>query len=160
MYDKTIKLSTDKTLGYQYFCDINHPLANKQGKIYYHRHVASITLGRWIETHEHVHHIDGDRANNHPNNLEVLTQKDHAHHHHGEVKPINCKVCSKSFKPDKPSSMYCSNMCSSFDRRVVTRPSKEELKKQIESHSFCSLGRKYGVSDNAVRKWARSYNLI
>jgi len=45
-------------------------------------------------------------------------------------------------------------------RKVKDRPSKEELRDMIENMSWCAIGRKYDVSDNAVRKWARSYNLL
>jgi len=42
----------------------------------------------------------------------------------------------------------------------VERPSREQLELDIASSSWVSIGRKYGVSDNAVRKWARKYGLI
>ena len=29
--------------------------------------------------------------------------------------------------------------------------------REIEETSYCAVGRKYGVSDNAVRKWFRFY---
>jgi len=45
-------------------------------------------------------------------------------------------------------------------RKVKNRPSKEELKEMIENNSYCALGRKFGVSDVAVRKWAKRYELI
>ena len=45
-------------------------------------------------------------------------------------------------------------------KRKAERPSKQELKKEIENNSWLALGRKYGVSDNAVRKWARAYGLL
>ena len=44
-------------------------------------------------------------------------------------------------------------------RRVV-RPSMQDLKKLLESESYSAVGRRYGVSDNAVRKWAKNYSLI
>jgi transposase-like protein len=28
---------------------------------------------------------------------------------------------------------------------------------ELEATSYCAVGRKYGVSDNAVRKWVRFY---
>lgn len=28
---------------------------------------------------------------------------------------------------------------------------------EIEAHGYCWVGRKYGVSDNAVRKWVKFY---
>jgi very-short-patch-repair endonuclease len=41
--------------------------------------------------------------------------------------------------------------------RKVERPSYEQLKKEIEETSYCAVGRKYGVSDNAIRKWIKYY---
>lgn len=47
-----------------------------------------------------------------------------------------------------------------FKARKVIRPTKEILEKEILTESFSALGRKYGVSDNAVRKWCRYYQII
>lgn len=47
-----------------------------------------------------------------------------------------------------------------INSRKVCRPSKAKLEKLIEENSWVSLGEMFGVSDNAVRKWARSYGLI
>lgn len=40
-------------------------------------------------------------------------------------------------------------------RKVKERPSKEEVYSLLETMSYCAVGRKYGVSDNAVRKWLK-----
>lgn len=37
--------------------------------------------------------------------------------------------------------------------------SREELKKLIRTTSFTQIGKQYGVSDNAIRKWCDKYNL-
>lgn len=42
-------------------------------------------------------------------------------------------------------------------RKVKNRPSYEQLKKEIEASSMVAVGKKYGVSDNAVRKWIKQY---
>jgi transposase-like protein len=42
-------------------------------------------------------------------------------------------------------------------RRKVPRPSFAQLKEDVASMSFVAIGRKYGVTDNAVRKWIRWY---
>jgi hypothetical protein len=42
-----------------------------------HRVVAELKIGRKLSSDEHVHHIDGDKHNNHPDNLSVMTKKDH-----------------------------------------------------------------------------------
>lgn len=71
-----------------------------------------------------------------------------------------CLTCSSDFKPKKHNQKYCSYHCRSLKRRKVVRPTKEILKKDIEKMSWVGMGRKYGVSDNAVRKWAKQYNLL
>lgn len=40
-----------------------------------------IRIGRCLKSNEVVHHIDGDRLNNDPGNLEVMTRAEHARHH-------------------------------------------------------------------------------
>lgn len=43
--------------------------------------------------------------------------------------------------------------CCSKNKRKVDRPPLEQLIKEIEELGYCGTGRKYGVSDNAIRKW-------
>lgn len=43
--------------------------------------------------------------------------------------------------------------------KVKDRPSREELKDLIKNYPFTTISSKYGVSDNAVRKWCKSYGL-
>lgn len=40
-----------------------------------------------------------------------------------------------------------------------TKPSREILKEKIKNTPFTTIGTEYGVSDNAVRKWCKSYDL-
>jgi hypothetical protein len=46
-----------------------------------HRAVAEAMLGRPLQTNEVVHHIDGNKLNNSPDNLMVMTQRDHMRMH-------------------------------------------------------------------------------
>lgn len=57
-----------------------HPGA-KSGSIFEHRLVMEQKLGRYLERHEIVHHIDGDKQNNHPDNLELKTNGEHIREH-------------------------------------------------------------------------------
>lgn len=67
---------------------------------------------------------------------------------------------------------YCSNCgaiilskatlcpkCFYETRRIVQRPEREILKQEIRTIPFLQIGKKYGITDNAVRKWCKSYNL-
>ena len=90
MYDKPITCKKDVTTGYLYFMDKTHPLASTIGKVYYHRHVASIAAKGWLKTNEHVHHINGDRSNNDTTNLVVLTRAQH-HGIHGLQWKTGCQ---------------------------------------------------------------------
>lgn len=71
-----------------------------------------------------------------------------------------CKHCSIEFLPKSSKIKFCSIQCRSLADRKVERPSKEQLQKNIETMSWCAMGRLYNVSDNAVRKWARIYGII
>lgn len=80
-----------------------------------------------------------------------------------------CKRCRKEFQAKYCNHRYCSHSCGTrWDRsklrgkpmpeyRRVNRPPYEQLVAEIEATSYCAVGRKYGVSDNAVRKWVRFY---
>lgn len=66
--------------------------------------------------------------------------------------------CKKCGVPINNQSTYCSK-CSSIKRRICERPNREELKEMIRIKSFLQIGKDFGVSDNAIRKWCKSYNL-
>lgn len=43
--------------------------------------------------------------------------------------------------------------------RKTERPSREELKFLIRNMPFIQIGKKFGVSDNAIRKWCKNMDL-
>ena len=52
-------------------------------------------------------------------------------------------------------------MCSNLEqRKIKNRPTHEQLIKDIKNTNYTKTGKKYGVSDNAIRKWAKIYDLI
>ena len=50
---------------------IGHPMGGVSGDIGEHRLVMAAQLDRWLYSFERVHHINGNRADNNPNNLEL-----------------------------------------------------------------------------------------
>lgn len=79
-------------LGYVVLADPTHPQGNN-GLIKEHRLVMEQKLGRFLERHEVVHHIDCDKQNNDPANLVVMDKSQHAHAH-GSIEDCVKKLIS------------------------------------------------------------------
>lgn len=47
----------------------------ERGWLLEHRYVMEQKIGRYLLPDENVHHIDGDRLNNHPDNLELWSKR-------------------------------------------------------------------------------------
>lgn len=70
------------------------------------------------------------------------------------------KVCSKCGVEvsAKNSSGLCP-VCAAAARRVTERPDKATLLKELQETNFTQVGKKYGVSDNSIRKWCAEVGL-
>jgi len=153
-YDKEIRLGLNKTLQYYSFYDPNHPLSMVGGIVYYHRHVASIKIGRWLNKEEQVHHINENRLDNRPENLDILSPEEHTKVHH----PINwdnsiikCICCEKKFAPKKRTQKCCSKSCkASMPTKLFIE--KHELEKLVWKMPTTEVAKIFGVSDKAIEK--------
>jgi predicted nucleic acid-binding Zn ribbon protein len=67
----------------------------------------------------------------------------------------DCKLCGKKTK----NNQYCSDECRNICHRKTTRPNKNELIDLLKKYTWVKIGKDYGVSDNAVRRWAKDYNI-
>lgn len=153
---------------YNYVKLPNHPRCDNDGYVYEHIVVAERKLGRMLKSGEVVHHVDGNKKNNNPDNLMVFaSDSDHIKYHHGGTavkdndvykclskdRRKSCTICGSLFLPDKKTSMYCSHECANIASRKVERPSFEQLIADVKELSYVKVGQKYGVSDNTIRKW-------
>lgn len=66
---------------------VGHHLADVRGYAYEHRVVAERVVGRPLRKGEHVHHINGNKLDNRPENLEVLSVSHHRAQHRTSGKP-------------------------------------------------------------------------
>ena len=71
---------------------------------------------------------------------------------------LTCKHCTNNITKESASGL-CPG-CSAKSRRTVTRPSLDELLNELKTSNYLAVGAKYGVSDNAIRKWIKGYNAI
>jgi hypothetical protein len=118
-------------------------------------------------------HINGVPTDNRLENLQIVcpncaaTLETHCgRKNRRDRKPRSCAWCGGEFIPKYPGHRYCSPACGVHsrgprqprpERRKVERPSYDRLVVEVASMGFLAVGRKYGVSDNAVRKWIRWY---
>lgn len=70
-----------------------------------------------------------------------------------------CTKCGKILSRGNKSKLC--RECFTKTTRLVERPNKEELYQIIVNHkgNFTQVSKIFGVTDNAVRKWCKLYNL-
>lgn len=71
---------------------------------------------------------------------------------------IKNNKCSHCGKPIREEAKTCEDYWHKLQRKVE-RPSREVLKEEIRTTPFLKLSEKYEVSDNAIKKWCKSYGL-
>lgn len=66
-----------------------------------------------------------------------------------------CKNCNI----ETYNKYYCSDKCSKIGNRKVQRPNKEQLIDILKNNNWTKTAKLFGVTDNAVRKWAKQYGI-
>jgi hypothetical protein len=117
-------------------------------------------------------HINGDATDHRSENLRIVcpncaaTLETHCGRNNLNLVPRACEHCRESFEPRGAAQRFCSQRCAGLahadhtpkpERRKVERPPFDQLMAELAASNYSAVGRKYGVSDNAVRKWVRWY---
>jgi HNH endonuclease len=96
-----------------------------RGGKYYSRVLMEESLGKKLLSHEHVHHINGDKSDDRIENLIVLTKAQHVKLHHEKEKiKFNCDFCGKPLQRQwcsykRAKHHYCNKEC--FDSNSLKR---------------------------------------
>ena len=114
-----------------------------------------------------LHHINGNHNDNRLENLQILCPNCHSltENFNGKKLRKEQKYCPDCGNPIGNHSEYCKHCAPkhrpnpSIKIKEEDRPSKEELLKLIKTTSFTEIGRMYGVTDNAIRKWCKKYEI-
>jgi hypothetical protein len=115
-------------------------------------------------------HANGDARDNRIENLRILCPNCNAtlDTHCGKNKsrgrpPRDCEHCGGSFRAANANQRFCSRLCAAAVNtpllRRVARPPLERLLEELAAMGYKAVGRRYGVSDNAIRKWIRAEGL-
>lgn len=113
-----------------------------------------------------IHHEDGNYLNNKLENLKVLCPNCHSltpnykalnrsDRERGQTRKQYCIDCGIEVSYGAIRCKTCENK-----KRITTKPvTREELKDLIRTETFVSIGKKFNVSDNAIKKWCIQYQL-
>ncbi len=122
-----------------------------------------------------LHHEDGNRKNNKLNNLQLLCPNCHSqtsnfcsHNNPGKEIfkpkiirtpiPPNICLCGKRISKKSTSCKSCAGK--DREQTKIVWPSIEELTKMLKDSNYLALGKKLGVSDNAIRKRIKKHSAV
>jgi len=92
------------------------------------------------------------------NNVDKVYDFDYDEYLKNKLKLKEDKFCDCGDKI-RSNSKKCVK-CASYDKRVIKRPSLDVLLQNVNEIGYKGTGRKYGVSDNSIRKWIRYYQNV
>lgn len=109
-----------------------------------------------------LHHINGNNTDNRLENLQILcpnchSQTDNYCGQANKTPKYFCELCGGEKKTK--TARYCQKCAIKMSCKVEMPPKEELILKFKELRSFLSVGKYYGVTDNAIRNWCKKYDL-
>lgn len=98
-------------------------------------------------------HINGIHNDNRLENLRIVCPNCNA------TLDTHCGKNNKKRKPVNNSDLFLTDkrIQNFIKKRKVIRPDYETLKEEVSKNGFLPTGKKYKVSDNAIRRWLKNY---
>jgi len=81
--------------GYLTVWEPSHPSAARNGRVLEHRLVMEQMLGRYLKMDEHVDHINQDKTDNRPDNLQVLTPREHSRKTNADKEAARARILAE-----------------------------------------------------------------
>ncbi len=135
------------------------------GRVLEHRAVMENVLGRILTSNEVVHHLNHDKKDNRPENLEVMTRGEHTRLHHPPAPPIvvGCEQCGvlvqRQPRQLNGKRTFCSRSCNASyygSRRVKKAGEVPEHGTQGRYRKGCRCVACRGGQAERVRKWRKT----
>lgn len=128
-----------------------------------------------------LHHINGIHTDNRLENLQILCPNCHQqtnnygcknikkpeqnvmyifHHTPSTKNDSICEICGKKYTKTHKNQKYCSIECFRKVNRKTNKITKETLIEAfLTYHSFLSVGKFFGVSNNSIVKWCKKLEM-
>lgn len=134
--------------------------------------ICGIKIWQGVELPLELHHKDGNHFNNNLDNLMILCPNCHSIQNGNSAKNIGnyikekkknyCIDCGKeiSIQATRCEECYHKNTKGQFKIPLNEMPiTREELKEKIRTIPFVQIANEYNVSDKAITKWCKKFNL-
>lgn len=115
----------------------------------------------------HISNLKLDALYEELNKCNLLCANCHREYHNPELDKKNLNYDCDLKKVGKPKCVGCDKeisygnlhckKCAAKKRQTVERPEYDVLIKDIEEFGYVGTGKKYGVSDNTIRKWKNNF---